>query len=462
MAASDVQQMLEAGIAAARAGDRARARRLLAEVVRQEPGNEQGWLWLAGMVDRPAETIYCLEQALIVNPNNQAARQGIAWARRQLEEPPAPPPAPATPAPPAPQAAPSPPPPPLRRASFGEERETLAERLATDKVSLPRWEARGLASLRSLETVDEMVARGKSVLEQGRFDEAADILRGAIARQPDHAEAHAHLAVAFYHLGDKRGALVEFENAIAIDPNYVDAHLSLGQVYFELGETKAAIHCWERVLELAPGHAEARESLAKARAKPDSRHQCPNCGATLSKLDPVCSECGEVIFVRCANCGEYAERKDETCPRCGMPLSEAPKPKRETASAETRGAQIACLNCGKLNPAYHIRCAACGAALPSDKTAVAAPPSSPPRRLRFRWVLIVLLCWISACGLCAWGSTAAVQLMLMVNLRTADLVGLAGDLLGQRTNESLVLIATWGSSLLLGLVGLIGLRRMRS
>jgi len=343
----------------------------------------------------------------------------------------------------------------------------LAARLATEKVSLPHWEVRGLASLRSLETVDEMVERGKSVLEQGRIDEAADILRGAIGRQPDHVEAHAQLAVALYHLDDKRGALVEFENVVALAPDYVEAHLSLGQIYSELGETKAAIHCWERVLELDPDNMEAQQHLAQVRARPDTRHQCPACGASLSSLDPSCPQCGEAIFIRCTNCGEYAERQDETCPRCGTPLQvPAPRPGPGVSLAapkETDQTRVACLNCGRLNPAYHSRCAYCGAALAAGEQGRANKPAPlPRRRLRFTWVLIVLLCWVSACSLCVWGSTAAGPLLALVGAATTDPLTLAGDLLGRRTSDSLLLIATWGSSLMLGLVGLIGLRRVRT
>ncbi|GIV96483.1 MAG: hypothetical protein KatS3mg057_1140 [Herpetosiphonaceae bacterium] len=42
------ETLLQEAIAAARAGQRALARRLLMVVVRQNPASEQGWLWLSG------------------------------------------------------------------------------------------------------------------------------------------------------------------------------------------------------------------------------------------------------------------------------------------------------------------------------------------------------------------------------------------------------------------------------
>ena len=44
---SHVDNLLKKGIAAAKAGQRAKARALLREVVRQRPNSVKGWLWLS-------------------------------------------------------------------------------------------------------------------------------------------------------------------------------------------------------------------------------------------------------------------------------------------------------------------------------------------------------------------------------------------------------------------------------
>ncbi len=99
--------MLQEGLAAAKSGDRARARSLLMSYVEQNPGSEAGWLWLAAVVETPEEAIACLERALLINPHSRRARAGLEWAQAQarraetpVPKPPAPqPPAPAEPAP---------------------------------------------------------------------------------------------------------------------------------------------------------------------------------------------------------------------------------------------------------------------------------------------------------------------------------------------------------------------------
>jgi tetratricopeptide (TPR) repeat protein len=71
--------LLQQGIAAAQAGNRPRARALLTQLVESDERNEQGWLWLAGVLDDPEEMRTCLENVLELNPANPRARQGLTW-----------------------------------------------------------------------------------------------------------------------------------------------------------------------------------------------------------------------------------------------------------------------------------------------------------------------------------------------------------------------------------------------
>jgi hypothetical protein len=63
---------------AVKAGRKAEARHLLEMVLDADERNEQAWLWMSGVVDSDDERIVCLENVLTINPNNQAARQGLA------------------------------------------------------------------------------------------------------------------------------------------------------------------------------------------------------------------------------------------------------------------------------------------------------------------------------------------------------------------------------------------------
>jgi hypothetical protein len=72
-----IDEMLKKGIAAVNAGRKAEARRLLMRVVEQDERNELAWLWLSGAVDTDRERRICLENALVINPNNRMAKRGL-------------------------------------------------------------------------------------------------------------------------------------------------------------------------------------------------------------------------------------------------------------------------------------------------------------------------------------------------------------------------------------------------
>jgi twitching motility two-component system response regulator PilG len=75
---------LQAGIAEAKAGNKATASRHLTAVVKQEPGNELAWLWLAGVAEDPASMMTYLQRVLDINPKNERAREGMKAARLQV------------------------------------------------------------------------------------------------------------------------------------------------------------------------------------------------------------------------------------------------------------------------------------------------------------------------------------------------------------------------------------------
>ncbi|MBN1812856.1 MAG: YIP1 family protein [Anaerolineae bacterium] len=80
--------LLQRGIAAIKAGDKAEARRLLGRVIQQNPRDEQAWLWMSGAVDTAQDRLTCLTKALEINPNNEAAQRGLATLQKRLPDAP--------------------------------------------------------------------------------------------------------------------------------------------------------------------------------------------------------------------------------------------------------------------------------------------------------------------------------------------------------------------------------------
>jgi len=74
---SNVDAMVRAGVDAYRAGNKAEARTLLERAIEVDSYSETAWLWLSAVVDTPEEQQTCLENVLVINPENTRARQGL-------------------------------------------------------------------------------------------------------------------------------------------------------------------------------------------------------------------------------------------------------------------------------------------------------------------------------------------------------------------------------------------------
>lgn len=106
--------LTDAGIAALKKGDKAQARKLLAQALKRDPNNLRAWLWLSGAVETEADRRHCLQRVLQIDPQNRAAQRGLEQLRAVAPAPPIPEttakaeaPAPVSPAQHTPQATPA-------------------------------------------------------------------------------------------------------------------------------------------------------------------------------------------------------------------------------------------------------------------------------------------------------------------------------------------------------------------
>ena len=65
-------------LAAARAGNRVRARSLLTKLLKTDSSVVDYWVWVSSVVESQREKIYCLESALKLDPTNRAVLRGLA------------------------------------------------------------------------------------------------------------------------------------------------------------------------------------------------------------------------------------------------------------------------------------------------------------------------------------------------------------------------------------------------
>jgi hypothetical protein len=80
----NTSDLLQQGIALAKAHHTDEAREILLQVVDQDQMNEAAWLWLSGVVESDDDKAVALENVLHINPNNEWARRGLQILGRWL------------------------------------------------------------------------------------------------------------------------------------------------------------------------------------------------------------------------------------------------------------------------------------------------------------------------------------------------------------------------------------------
>jgi len=82
-----VAALLWDGQAAARAGEKAKARRRFRAALALDPANVTALLWLAWLNDDPRAALAYVARALTCDPHNPRARAALCWARRRVTSP---------------------------------------------------------------------------------------------------------------------------------------------------------------------------------------------------------------------------------------------------------------------------------------------------------------------------------------------------------------------------------------
>jgi tetratricopeptide (TPR) repeat protein len=70
-------KQLKQAISAYKSGEKQKAQKLLARLVKAEPDNEEAWFWLAACIENLEQRQYCLKRVLKINPNNNQARRAL-------------------------------------------------------------------------------------------------------------------------------------------------------------------------------------------------------------------------------------------------------------------------------------------------------------------------------------------------------------------------------------------------
>ncbi|MAT14772.1 MAG: hypothetical protein CMJ46_05815 [Planctomyces sp.] len=105
--------------------------------------------------------------------------------------------------------------------------------------------------------------------KQGKYLEAAAMLRKGLLRERKSVEGHFNIGFANRHLKQYALAVSSYREAINLDPEFVDAYVNLGEVYIQMGNYQQAQVQINKALEIKPEYSRALLALEEARAAAD-------------------------------------------------------------------------------------------------------------------------------------------------------------------------------------------------
>lgn len=136
------------------------------------------------------------------------------------------------------------------------------ERMVVDPAALV--EARGRVTERGIPPSDRWVVIADALARNGQFASAAEILRGAVTRDPKNAEAWLAMANALVAHADGQltpAALTAYRRAIAAAPEHPGPPYFLGLALAQSGQFAEARELWSRLLQDTPPDAPWRAEL---------------------------------------------------------------------------------------------------------------------------------------------------------------------------------------------------------
>ncbi|HEY5999089.1 MAG TPA: tetratricopeptide repeat protein [bacterium] len=102
---------------------------------------------------------------------------------------------------------------------------------------------------------------GTAAMAAGRYAEAAERYRAALAIRPDHVGAAGNLASALLQAGEPRAAIDAYRRILRVDDSRAGTYYNLGVALAAAGETGEAAAAYRAALEREPDHLNALNNL---------------------------------------------------------------------------------------------------------------------------------------------------------------------------------------------------------
>ncbi len=103
----------------------------------------------------------------------------------------------------------------------------------------------------------EFLAQAQKLYQEGRDEEALQLLRRVLTLEPTSADAFLLIGRINQRLGDQQAAISALKTAIFWESRTIDAHVLLGRIFLELGDRAQALSYARSAIQIDPNNQEA-------------------------------------------------------------------------------------------------------------------------------------------------------------------------------------------------------------
>jgi predicted TPR repeat methyltransferase len=122
--------------------------------------------------------------------------------------------------------------------------------------------------------------------EDGRTDEALSLIERSLKLDPDQPDWYSNLGIVRQARGDLEGAIEAYRHAIALEADHANAHGNLGVLLKVQGNLVEAEAEYRKTIELNPKHADAYHNLAVLLSATDRATEAVTCYCRALTLKP--------------------------------------------------------------------------------------------------------------------------------------------------------------------------------
>jgi Flp pilus assembly protein TadD len=309
MSEPDVKKLLREGIAAARAAQKKQtpsapstkkiirrisvakdnqkehARQLLEQVTELDETNVPAWLWLSTVMDDLDDRSTCLNNVLVLDPDNRAAKAGLAWLNKQSA-----------------QAVPT------RQISSHNGCPFCDHSLSPSDTTCPYCKLPLVMNCPACNTPMDVEWKhctrcdfvmgnyrlgalyfmnlATAYQEHRRTHKAANALRIAKKIKPDQPDLYRQIGQVQAAMGQSSAAIASLQRAVELEPDQARPYLALGKVLQQEGRWRKAENIYRQAIKVVPKSAETYFALGDLFMQRNRLSQARNYLQKALQLDP--------------------------------------------------------------------------------------------------------------------------------------------------------------------------------